>query len=278
MDRITKELDDLIIQYDFEGRNTDVACYNKIKMDYYLILTIAVTWDIKQLTMSDEKINTVITCLQRPETGKLIKILDAGLGLNKKIVDIFNLYKEGRNLRFGHTTFDEYEANNLNFECENCYKALLEIEALDDNCSEMVRKSYQEENEFFYISSMKQNGEILVKQFGNKNGIMKIMELEMKSRMINKQNDIRDGDLFIMIDDAFVKISPFISYSDKEQLFLMLMDIETTPLAFKMAYVYRTKYASDSVKYLDEFPKELVDYFPKENRKIGKNGIGIYKG
>ena len=273
MDRITKELDDLIIQYDFEGRNTDVACYNKIKMDYYLILTIAVTWDIKQLTMSDEKINTVITCLQRPETGKLIKILDAGLGLNKKIVDIFNLYKEGRNLRFGHTTFDEYEANNLNFECENCYKALLEIEALDDNCSEMVRKSYQEENEFFYISSMKQNGEILVKQFGNKNGIMKIMELEMKSRMINKQNDIRDGDLFIMIDDAFVKISPFISYSDKEQLFLMLMDIETTPLAFKMAYVYRTKYASDSVKYLDEFPKELVDYFPKENRKIGKNGI-----
>lgn len=275
MDRITKELDDLIIQYDFEGRNTDVACYNKIKMDYYLILTIAVTWDIKQLTMSDEKINTVIKCLQRPETGKLIKILDAGLGLNKKIVDIFNLYKEGRNLRFGHTTFDEYEANNLNFECENCYKALLEIEALDDNCSEVVRKSYQEENEFFYIASMKQNGEILVKQFGNKNGIMKITELQMKSRMINKHNDIRDGDLFIMIDDAFVKISPFISYSDKEQLFLMLMDIETTPLAFKMAYVYRTKYASESVKYLDEFPKELVDYFPKENRKIGKNGITL---
>lgn len=275
MDRITKELDDLIIQYDFEGRNTDVACYNKIKMDYYLILTIAVTWDIKQLTMSDEKINTVIKCLQRPETGKLIKILDAGLGLNKKIVDIFNLYKEGRNLRFGHTTFDEYEANNLNFECENCYKALLEIEALDDNCSEVVRKSYQEENEFFYIASMKQNGEILVKQFGNKNGIMKITELQMKSRMINKQNDIRDGDLFIMIDDAFVKISPFISYSDKEQLFLMLMDIETTPLAFKMAYVYRTKYASESVKYLDEFPKELVDYFPKEDRKIGKNGITL---
>lgn len=275
MDRITKELDDLIIQYDFEGRNTDVACYNKIKMDYYLMLTIAVTWDIKHLLMSDEKINTVITCLQRPETGKLIRILDVGLGLNKEIVDIFNLYKEGRNLRFGHTTFDEYEANNLNSECEYCYKSLMEIGPIDDFCSEMVRKLYQEENDFFYIASMKQNGEILVKQFGNKNGIMKITELQMKSRMINKQNDIKEGDLFIMIDDAFVKVSPFIAYSDKEQLFLMLMDIEISPLAFKMAYVYRTKYVSDSVKYLDEFPKELEEYFPKENRKIGKNGITL---
>lgn len=275
MDRITKELDDLIIQYDFEGRNTDVACYNKIKMDYYLILTIAVTWDIKYLSMSEDKINTVITCLQRPETGKLIKILNAGLGLNKNIVDIFNLYKEGRNLRFGHTTFDKYEANNLNSECNHCYSELMKIGVIDDFCSEVVRKLYQEENDFFYIASMKQNGEMLVKQFGNKNGIMKISELQMKSRMINKQNDIREGDLFIMIDDTFIKVSPFITYSDKEHLFLMLMDIETSPLAFKMAYVYRTKYASDSVKYLDEFPKELISYFPKENRKIGKNGITL---
>lgn len=275
MDRITKELDDLIVQYDFEGRNTDVACYNKIKMDYYLMLTIAVTWDIKYSSMSEDKINTIISCLQRPETGKLIKILDAGLELNKEIVDIFNLYKEGRNLRFGHTTFDEYEANNLNSECEQCYKSLMEIDTIDDSCSEIVRKLYQEENEFFYIASMKQNGEMLVKRFGNKNGIMKITELQMKSRMINKQNDVREGDLFIMIDDAFVKVSPFISYSDKEQLFLMLMDIETSPLAFKMAYVYRTRYASDSVKYLDEFPKELVSFFPKETRKIGKNGITL---
>lgn len=275
MDKITKELDDLIIQYDFDGRNTDVACYNKIKMDYYLILTIAVTWDIKHTTMEEDKINTVISCLQRPETGKLIKILDAGLGLDKGIVDIFNSYKEGRNLMFGHTTFDEYEANNLNSECEHCYRALMEMKSLNGTCDEIIRKLYQEENDFFYIVSMKQNDDMLVKRFGNKNEIKKIAKLEMKSRMVNKQNDICEGDLFIMIDDAFVKVSPFVSYNDKEQLFMMLMDIETFPLAFKMAYVYRTKYASDSVKYLDEFPKELVDYFPKETRKFGKNGIAL---
>ena len=275
MDRITKELDDLILQCDFEGRNTDVACYNKIKMDYYLMLTIAVTWDVKHSSMSEDKINTIISCLQRPETGKLIKILDVGLELNKEIVDIFNLYKEGRNLKFGHTTFDEYEANNFNSECEQCYNALLGIKPIDDSCSEIVRKLYQEENDFYYIASMKQNGEILVKQFGNINKMRPMTEPLMKSRMINKKNDVKEGDLFIVIDDDFVKVSPFVSYSEKEQLFLMLMDIEKSPLAFKMAYVYRTQYASESVKYLDEFPKELEAFFPKEIRKIGKNGITL---
>lgn len=276
MDRITKELDELIVEFDFKGRSTDVACYNKIKMDYYLMLTIAVTWDIKRSVMGEDQISTVISCLQRPETGKLIKILDVGLGLNKGIVDIFNSYKEGRNLRFGHTTFDEYEAVNFNSECEQCYRELMEMSAFGDGYSEKIRTLYQEDNDFYYIVSI-MDGKVLLKQFGNKSRTMVLTELEVRSRMINKSSEIREGELFIMLDTNFVKVSPFISYNNEKQLFMMLMDIETTPLAFKMAYVYRTSYARDSVEYLDEFPKELVAYFPNITGKLGKNGVVLNK-
>ena len=47
MDIITRELDNLIVRFEFDGRVTDIACYNKIKMDYFLMLTIAAKWDMK---------------------------------------------------------------------------------------------------------------------------------------------------------------------------------------------------------------------------------------
>lgn len=275
MDSITRELDNKILKYEFDGKFTDVACFNKIRMDYFLMLTIAATWDLKKSSMSDESINTVMTCLQRPETGKLIRLIDSGLSLDKSIVEIFDIYKEGRNLRFGHTTFDEFEAKRLNSECEQCWEALMRLSTINDKDSDIIRKLYQEENDFYYIASVKQSGDMLVRQFGNKNGFTKFSQIAMKARMSNKDNSISEGDLFISVDGKYIKVSPFIQYNDKEELFMMLMDIETSPLAFKMAYVYRTQYASESVKFLDEFPKDLKPYFPEETKKIGKNGISL---
>ncbi|EOS40104.1 hypothetical protein D3Z53_20005 [Lachnospiraceae bacterium] len=277
MDNITRELDNLILRYDFDGKTTDVACYNKIKMDYFLMLTVAATWDIKHSSMDKAGIKAVMKCLQRPQTGKLIRLIDSRLNLSKSIVNIFDLYKEGRNLLFGHTTFDEFEAMRLNGECEQCWHALMELESLADKDSDLIRKLYQEENDFYYVARVKQNGEMLVKQCGNKNGFVKFPKLAIKARLSNINNDIQEGDLFIAVDDKYIKISPFIQFNDKEELFMMLMDVETAPLAFKMAYVYRTQYASDSVKYLDEFPAELKGFFPEETKKLGKNGIALNK-
>lgn len=276
MDNITQELDNKILQYGFDEKFTDVACFNKIRMDYFLMLTIAAMWDLKRLSMSDESIiNEVMVCLQRPETGKLIRLIDSGFSLNKNIVDIFSIYKEGRNLRFGHTTFDEFEAKRLNNECEQCWKALMQLQVINDKDSDIIRKLYQEENDFYYIARVNQSGDMLVKQFGNKNRCTRFSQITMKARMPNKGNSISEGDLFISVDGKYIKVSPFIQYNDKEELFMMLMDIEISPLAFKMAYVYRTQYASESAKYLDEFPKELRQYFPEKTKKIGKNGISL---
>lgn len=274
MDSVIRELDNKILQYDFDGRLTDVACCNKIKMDYFLMLTIAATWDLKHPSMDDTSNDAVMTCLQRPETGKLIRLLDSVFGLHKSIVDIFDLYKQGRNLRFGHTTFDEFEAARLNEECMQCWRALVELPAINDADSDLIRKLYREESDFYYIARINnQNQEMLVKQFGNKNAVKRFSQLDMRARLGNRRNGIKQGDLYIFIDDKYIKISPFIQYNDKEELFMMLMDIETAPLAFKMAYVYRTQYASESVKYLDEFPEELRPYFPQEGNRLGKNGI-----
>lgn len=215
MDIITNEIDNLITQYDFEGRATDVACYNKIKMDYFLMLTIAATWDLKRTSMGDSNINTVMACLQRPETGKLIRLIDSGLNLDKHIVDIFNLYKEGRNLRFGHTTFDTFEAKRLNGECEQCWNALMKLEAIEDTDSELIRKLYQEDNDLFYIIKIKPNGDMSVQKFGNKNNVVIFSKLTMKARMVNKENDIQEGNLFLSVDDYFIKISPFIQFNNK---------------------------------------------------------------
>ena len=275
MDIITRELDNLIVRFEFDGRVTDIACYNKIKMDYFLMLTIAAKWDMKYSSMNEDDIKPVMSCLQRPETGKLIRLIDSVLNLDKAIVDIFDLYKEGRNLRFGHTTFDEFEARRLNAECEQCWNALMKLKKITDLDSDLIRKLYQEDNDFYYIHGIKQNGDMLVKQFGNKTDFKRFSKIDMKARLSNKADDIREGDLFIAVDDKYIKVSPFIQFSDNEELFLMLMDIETSPLAFKMAYVYRTQYASDSVKYLDEFPNELRPFFPEETKKFGKNGIAL---
>lgn len=237
------------------------------------MLTIAATWDLKYNNMDDAAINTVITCLQRPETGKLIRLIDSGLNLDKNIIDIFDSYKEGRNLRFGHTTFDEFEARRLNSECETCWDSLMNLGTISDSDSDLIRKLYQEDNDFYYIVSVKSDGNMLVRQFGNKNGSKIFKKPLMMSRLKNRANDIVEGDLFVMVGDYYVKVSPFIQFSNIEQLFMMLIDIETLPLAFKMAYVYRTQYASESVKYLDEFPLELKEYFPEETKKTGKNGV-----
>lgn len=276
MDNITKELDNLIICYDFEGKTTDIACCNKIKMDYLLMLTIAATWDLKSPSMDEEKINNFFSCLQRPEIGKLIRLIDDIIGLDKSITSIFDLYKNKRNLEFGHTTFDEYQALRLNEECKLCWDSLMQLPEISDLSSNLIRKLYQENNDFFYIVSIKQNEDMLVKLVGNKNEFVQFPKINMKARMVNKENDIQAGDLFLCVDDKFIKISPFIQLSDKEKMFMMLLDIETSPeLSFKMAYIYRTTYASESAKYLDEFPYELRKYFPKEIRKIGKNGVSL---
>ena len=91
MDYIIRELDNKIFEYDFERRPTDAACYSKIKMDYFLMLTIAVAWDMKNVLMDEAKKKQVMNYLQRPEMGKLIQLIDQGFSLHKSIVDIFNL-------------------------------------------------------------------------------------------------------------------------------------------------------------------------------------------
>lgn len=286
MDSITRDLDDLILQYDFEDKGTDVACCNKVKMDYYLMLTIAATWDMKQSELAQEienvkkgtketKGDKIVKCLNRPETGKLISIIDSYFNINKDIVDVFNLYKEVRNLKFGHTTFDPYEAERLNKTCSICWNKLMNLEPLGVDSDDILRKLFQEENDFYYIKKIKDNGDMLVMKFGNKDGSVIFPKLNMKARLVNKDNDIQKGDLFVHIDNRYIKVSPFIQYNDDTKLFMMLMDIETAPLAFKMAYVYRTDYAKESAEYLDEFPRELKDYFPEAAKKIGKNGIEL---
>lgn len=277
MDSIINELDKLIKRYEFDDKVTDVACYNKIKMDYFLMLTIAATWDLKRTVMDRTNINDVMKCLQRPETGKLIRLIDSKLNLDKSIVNIFDVYKENRNLRFGHTTFDEFEAKRLNKKCKQCWDRLMQLKAMEDSDSDLIRRLYQEDNDFYYIRRVKQNGNMFVEKFGGKDDGVEFPKINMKARLSNKTNDIQEGDLYLSVNDQFIKVSPFIQYNDKEELFLMLMDIEICPLTFKMAYIYRTQYANESSKYLDEFPRELRGFFPEESKKLRKNGIRLNK-
>lgn len=274
MDSITRKLDDKIIEYEFAEKTTDIACFNKIKLDYFLMLTIAVAWDLKKKKMNERTINNITKCLHRPVTGRLIRIIESELALDKRIVKIFDTYKDERNYRFGHTTFDEHEASKLNAECKKCWESLMKLSPIEDKESDLVRKLYQEENDFYYIASVKHNGDMLVKQFGNKNGSLKFSNLIIKANMANKENDVKEGDLYIFIDGQYIKVSPFIQYNEKEELFLMLMDVETSPsLAFKMAYVYRTQYANESGMYLDNFPNELIQYYSAENTEKNSNGL-----
>ena len=275
MDFITNELDNKIFVGKDDGLVIDVACYNKIKIDYFLMLTIAVSWDLKHLSMSVEEINYFLRSLQKPETGKLIQLINTGLHLNPNIIKLFDSYKEGRNLLFGHTTFDRYQAERLNAECEQCWNSLVNLPYMIEGIDSIIRDLYREDNDLYYIDRIKQDGSLRVTQFGNKNG-PKIFPLrEMQARLANKDNIIKEGDLFICVNGSYIKVSPFIQcYEDQAQpLFMMLMDIGTKPLTFKMALLYRTKDSRESERYLDEFPIELGQYFKESEQAPGKNGI-----
>lgn len=275
MDIIIRELEDKIVDYSYDHQMTDVACCYKIKMDYFLMLTIAATWDIKHLTMDETRIKKVMNCLQRPETGKLITLIKDGLGLNQLIVNIFDEYKTARNLNFGHITFDEFVSTQLNAECKQCWNKLMTLSSLEDKDSDLIRKLYQENNDFYYVKRLYQDGNMKVRQLGNRSRIKLFPQIGMQARLANKDNVIQEGDLFISVDNKYIKVSPFIQYDNINDLFLMLMDVETVPsLAFKMAYVYRRGEETELFKYLDNFPKELKSYFP-EAKKTGKNGIAL---
>lgn len=275
VDCIIKELDNKIFQFNFEGKTTDKACFNKIKIDYLLLLTLAACWDIKSEQLNEEDKKAFLSALQRPQTGDLIRLIDSVLKIDKSIVSIFDMYKEGRNSLFGHTTFDEYEAQRLNKECELCWELLINLTSLKDKDSDLIRNFYQDENDFYYIANIKESGDMLVKQFGIKTEFKEFPLVMMKSRLLNKSNTITKGDLFLLVNNTYIKISPFIQYNDAEELFMLIMDIESDPLQFKMAYVFRTNYANDSVKYLDEFPVELKMFFPEDDKKITQNGVTI---
>ena len=139
VDCIIKELDNKIFQFNFEGKTTDKACFNKIKIDYLLLLTLAACWDIKSEQLNEEDKKAFLSALQRPQTGDLIRLIDSVLKIDKSIVSIFDMYKEGRNSLFGHTTFDEYEAQRLNKECELCWELLINLTSLKDKDSDLIR-------------------------------------------------------------------------------------------------------------------------------------------
>lgn len=277
MDSIIKEIENKIFQFNFEDKMTDKACFNKIKMDYLLVLTLAACWDIKSNQLTEDEKKAFLSAFQRPQTGDLIRIIDSLLKLDKSIVNILDIYKEGRNSLFGHTTFDEYEAKRLNRECEQCWNAILKLEPINDTDSNLIREIYQEQTDFYYIANIKSNNNMLVKQFGNKTEFREFSQVELKSRLLNKSNTINKGDLFLLVNSTYIKLSPFIQYNDIEELFMLIMDIELDPLQFKMAYIFRTSYAQDSVTYLDEFPIDFKLYYPENSKKINKNGLTINK-
>ncbi len=277
MDSIIKEIENKIFQFNFEDKMTDKACFNKIKMDYLLVLTLAACWDIKSNQLTEDEKKAFLSAFQRPQTGDLIRIIDSLLKLDKSIVNILDIYKEGRNSLFGHTTFDEYEAKRLNRECEQCWNAILKLDPINDTDSNLIREIYQEQTDFYYIANIKSNNNMLVKQFGNKTEFREFSQVELKSRLLNKSNTINKGDLFLLVNSTYIKLSPFIQYNDIEELFMLIMDIELDPLQFKMAYIFRTSYAQDSVKYLDEFPIDFKLYYPENSKKINKNGLTINK-
>ena len=278
MDYIINELDTQARRYEVRGQNTDSANIRKIKMDYLLMLTIAAVWDLKSAAMSQNDKISVLSRLQRPETGKLIQLIQSGFSLDESIVQIFDLYKISRNIHFGHSTYDEFQAQRVKSECEDCWDSLLRISATTDSDSELIKHIYQEDNDFYYISWISPEGLIMADQFGS-NGSKTQREdiplLTMKSRLKNQTNEIKEGDLFLAVDDYYIKVSPFIKYTEDKRLFMMLMDVETKPLAFKMAYIFRTNYANESEIYLDEFPIELKNYYPDNAKGLGKNGVSI---
>ena len=93
MDCIIKELDNKIFQFNFEDKKTDKACFNKIKMDYLLLLTLAACWDIKANQLSDEEKKLFLSAFQRPQTGYLIRLIDSTARIDKSIIKILDIYK-----------------------------------------------------------------------------------------------------------------------------------------------------------------------------------------
>lgn len=283
MDYIINELEKEVNINRFNDNNTNVALYNKIKLDYLLILTIACAWDMRKSNshIGKDFFKKSAQVFKRPLTGELIGLMQR-LDIDSEIINVFDQYKDDRNQHFGHCILNDHM---INIFMNDGIKNLSQLSQLPlENENAILQKLYIQDNDLYYIKGIK-NNEMLVFQF-TKSGYqpLKFPMNEMKARLYNKNNSLKERDLYMRIDDFFIKVSPFLTYEEKEKDFALLQMIDVSPtLSFKMS-LFLTPYRQNDEEDEDEvfirkepFPEEFLPYFNNEEKdKMSSiNGITI---
>ena len=281
MNYIINELEKKVDISRFYENNTNVALYNKIKLDYLLILTIACAWDIRK---SDPNVNEdffkrLAQVFKRPLTGELIGLMQK-LDIDSKIIHIFDCYKDSRNQHFGHCILNDHMITVFMNDGIHNLAQLAQLSLENENA--ILQKLFIQDNDLYYIKEIR-NGKMLVFQYTKDSyRTLSFPINEMKARLYNKNNSIDSGDLFIRIDDFFIKVSPFLNYMEEENDFALIQMIDESPLSFKMSLFFtpirQNKEEDEDVVFVpkDPFPKEFLPYFNNEDKDKLPAINGIY--
>ncbi|MCR4645856.1 MAG: ATP-binding protein [Oscillospiraceae bacterium] len=284
MDKIIRKLDSKVQENLILGQQTNAHLYQKLKMDYYLILTIAAGLDMRS---RDAQIlnNDTILSFVRPETGKLLEFLKSQIRPNAAISKLFNIYREDRNVYFGHTTLDPIVLQQAAQLWEKNEQNLKELPSFqDDEVSELLRRMYTEKCPFYYLHSF-HNEEIIMVKIGNEEPeFTRSSKNAVKNCLYNKHNanDLQEGDLFLYVGGWYIKLSPFIRYEPDKGKYQMFLDIETKKDAtkgnnyiyathFKMGDIFRRNADDDNGVYPYDpspLPRELAPFMDCERRLL----------
>lgn len=287
MDIVIRELNSKISMSKVRGNETDMYLYQKIKMDYYLMLTLAAALDMRCHAEDAEKLTqTVISKLHEPTIGALIVTLSGEynpekkcytniLHLDESLIKLFKEYGKERNAKFGHNNLDPVLAKEIGQICIKIEKEFQNLpQILQDDVSNFIRCIFCEDYAFHYVDKV-DGSEVVVAVLDTAAPTWTKYPVNNLKARLYRQNEICAGDLFLYMQGYYVKVSPFIRYDQEKEMFQMLLDIESLPnkykpeyYQFKMAYVFRKPHAEEETLYPfgEGLPREIAPFL-KNHRK-----------
>lgn len=208
MDYYIKKLDQKIKINECINNQSEVITLYQAKIEYNLLFTLSILWnqDFQELTIEDKEY--AIRKIERPSIGEIVELVkfldkDKKLG-SKRIKKILNKYPNVRNEYIGHGfTFNDKKQELLD--------KLVELDTGLNNSLSLYLESYYD-----YILPVKFEDGIFY-GLNYKSDITEIIPWQCDSNIANFELN----STYVLTEaNDYIKLSPFISITPQEQLFI----------------------------------------------------------
>lgn len=236
-------------------------------MEYNLRLLTAVLWEIRKKSESTSPgiYKKWMHSLTRGSDGNFVTILQekynhtTGMNAEPSILNVFSRFLKERNTLQGHNTVDFLMIENL-MEWENYYENLKTVSVSENDAYAQYQKSiFEGRNNLYYIRSVSSDGTMASIAIFEPTGADNIEDIPINTMSFFRNEYIQNGNLFILLNDSYFKLSPFIQYDEENENFMMFNGFDNGLI--KYAYITRNSMEQCDFKY-SNIPTEFENIVP----------------